>query len=158
MPNFPDPLPGETPKQYRGFCAYCALGAYRSLAKVAQESGKHITLYGRWSTANKWGERAAQYDRDVSAERAQALDAGRWQAIEAERVRLLADATRRRILMASLEQRLYQSVVDSKDDKLTPSQIATWAIAVAKLAQAARDDMAMALGIAGLLARSDAPG
>lgn len=66
----PDPVdpwdrqPDETGPSYDGFLTYRDLGITRSLAKVAQESGKHRSLIERWSSRHHWPLRAAAWDRE----------------------------------------------------------------------------------------------
>lgn len=56
---------GETMKQYEAFCIYRDMGMDRSQKNVAKELGKSEGLLSRWSSANKWVERAAAYDLEM---------------------------------------------------------------------------------------------
>ena len=55
---------GETPKQFEAFVVYRDLGEERSLSQVAQKLNKSKQLLGRWSSANNWVERCAEWDRE----------------------------------------------------------------------------------------------
>jgi hypothetical protein len=63
-------LRGETGKAYAAFCAFRDLGAERNIRKAVETVEKDITAQGKryrvwrnWSTAYRWHERAADYDR-----------------------------------------------------------------------------------------------
>lgn len=60
-------LPDETPPAWEGFVLYRDLGGDRSLAKVAQQLGKSLTLITRWSAEHDWVARAAAWDAHVDA-------------------------------------------------------------------------------------------
>ena len=53
----------DTDRAYEAFEVYRDLGQQRSLAKVAQKSGKHITLIERWSSRDSWAVRVVAFDR-----------------------------------------------------------------------------------------------
>ncbi|WP_194522383.1 hypothetical protein [Cellulosimicrobium sp. JZ28] len=62
------PLPGESAKAHEAFRLYCAQGAARSTARVAQELGKTKTLVDRWSSRWQWVARAAEHDAALHRE------------------------------------------------------------------------------------------
>jgi hypothetical protein len=56
-------LPGEGAKAFHAFTLYRDLGPNdRSREKVAQQLGKHVSLYGRWSATFDWVNRAEAWD------------------------------------------------------------------------------------------------
>ena len=55
---------GETPKQFEAFVVYRDLGDERSQEKVAKKLGKSAQLMSRWSSANNWVERVAEWDNE----------------------------------------------------------------------------------------------
>lgn len=61
-----DMQPGETSKAYEAFRQYRDLGVTRSLSDVSAMLHKSVTVLGRWSRANRWVERAAAFDAEVS--------------------------------------------------------------------------------------------
>lgn len=58
-------IEGETPKQWEAFKKYRDMGLTRNLRTVAKELNKSLALIGRWSSANDWVDRVAEYDRDM---------------------------------------------------------------------------------------------
>ena len=52
----------ETAKAYEGFRVYRDLGPNRSLAMAAEEVGKSLRLFKKWSTTHGWVKRAESYD------------------------------------------------------------------------------------------------
>jgi hypothetical protein len=66
MAQFPAQLKQESAKAYEAFCAYCAMGAGRSIEKVAQEYIKSVSLLRRWSVSYDWQDRIRIYDGDVA--------------------------------------------------------------------------------------------
>jgi hypothetical protein len=67
---------GESGKAFAAFQMYRDMGADRSLARVGQQSGKHVSLLERWSVRWRWFDRAAAWDLHIDTER--------WQANERE--------------------------------------------------------------------------
>lgn len=58
-------IPGESAKAFNMFCTYLSLGPERSLRGTALSSGhseRYISTLKRWSTTNRWVERATEYD------------------------------------------------------------------------------------------------
>lgn len=77
----------ETIKAAHAFDVYWQMGDRRSLAKVAQESGKHVTLIERWSREHGWQERV----RQKQAEQAADLEARRQQLVSGVEQQFLND-------------------------------------------------------------------
>lgn len=55
--------PGETAKQFEAFVVYRDM-EHRSLANTGKSLGKSKAMMERWSSANKWVERAAAWDNE----------------------------------------------------------------------------------------------
>lgn len=67
----------ETAKAAAAFAEYCALGAARSLRKMAQNYANptsRLRQFQDWSTRYHWQERVKQYDRERALERAAARE------------------------------------------------------------------------------------
>jgi hypothetical protein len=63
-------LPGESGAAYAAFCAYRDFGAERNIRKAVEATEKNeakrekrYRVWRNWSTAFRWRERAADYDR-----------------------------------------------------------------------------------------------
>ena len=63
---------GETTSAFSAFALYRDMGATRSTAKVARESGKHKSLMDRWSSRWGWVARVAAYDAYIDQQRVKA--------------------------------------------------------------------------------------
>jgi hypothetical protein len=55
-------MPGEGYKAHELFMMYISMGSQRTLAKVAEQSGRHPTLCSELSSKFKWVSRATAYD------------------------------------------------------------------------------------------------
>lgn len=58
--------PDESAKAFDAFRLYLEMGPARSLAKVAQASGKHKTLMERWSKRHAWQARVAAFEAEAT--------------------------------------------------------------------------------------------
>jgi len=63
-------IAGESPLAYAAFCAYRNMGAERNIRKAVETVEQDVTVQSKkykvwrnWSTAFRWRERAADYDR-----------------------------------------------------------------------------------------------
>src|SRR5260370_1261316 len=79
--------PGETPRAYGAFCVYRDLGPRRTLAAAAAAFFERTgdapeRQVDKWSSAHRWVERAAAWDRHLDAESCQAQEAARKEMAE----------------------------------------------------------------------------
>lgn len=58
--------PGESAVAYDCRVRYCLLGVGRTVAKVAEETGKGRRQLERWCTEHRWRESARQYDETAA--------------------------------------------------------------------------------------------
>jgi len=151
VPNFPAKLDTETPRAYEAFMAWCALDSGRSLAKLSQDSGKHITLYEQWSRKHSWVARVARYDAAVSRERAAQLDAARRADVERLRVQSQQDAAVLRGLALRAAKVLDARLKSLAPEGVEPQQIAGLLRGVAAGLDTAANLDAAALGVADVL-------
>jgi len=67
-----DPVSGKTTiesgQAWSAFCTYRDLGEDRSLARVAEQCGKSVSLMERWSVRWNWRERSKAFDDHLDAE------------------------------------------------------------------------------------------
>jgi hypothetical protein len=66
--------PGEGAKAYAAFKHYLDLGVSRSVATVARQRGKSVSLHTRWSARWQWIERARNYDMQADRRRNEQRD------------------------------------------------------------------------------------
>lgn len=66
-------LPNETSKAYEAFSIYRDLGPERTLPKAAAACNKSLAMMKKWSTTNKWVERAAAYDNEIDRQAAREM-------------------------------------------------------------------------------------
>lgn len=85
MASFPTQRPNESAQAYEAACAYFAMGADRSTAKVAQELSKSKTIMDRWSGQHAWVERSREYDASLAADAAAEHTARHLADLEAHR-------------------------------------------------------------------------
>jgi len=88
---------GESARAYAAFVAYRDLGPERSLAKAAEQAGRHVSLLKRWSARNRWRDRAWAWDVAQAREAADALrqqreESLRRQARDSDQLQRLAMA------------------------------------------------------------------
>jgi hypothetical protein len=119
-------LPNESPQAFQAFAIYRDMGAERSLAKVAQQTGKSKALMDRWSARDHWVMRADSWD------------------VESDRVHrayLVAhrrDVDRRQLRLAGVMQSKIVEALNALDvKKLTPRDIAYWLDVTTKVQRAA---------------------
>jgi hypothetical protein len=79
--------PGETPRAYAAFCVFRDLGPRRTLAAAAaayyqRTAGSLERQVDKWSSAFRWVERAAAWDRHLDAEGRAAQEAARKEMAE----------------------------------------------------------------------------
>ena len=98
----------ETIKAAHAFDVYWQMGDQRSIAKVAQALSKSVGLIQEWSIAHGWQERIRARGREQAA------------AIDAEKVRQLAEIEARLIADGIEAQRLAMDTLKSlaNDEKL----------------------------------------
>ena len=60
-------LDKETPKAFQAFRIYRDLGIDRTIAKVAEELGKHPNAVAAWSQKHNWTRRAGAWDRELDS-------------------------------------------------------------------------------------------
>lgn len=88
----PDRRASDTPRSYAALCDYAAMGAGRSLEKLAERyrsvtgtvPTQRRTTLADWSRSGDWQARVAAYDADVQAE----LEAERAEIRKARRIAL----------------------------------------------------------------------
>ncbi|MEH7114554.1 hypothetical protein V7124_19640 [Neobacillus niacini] len=105
----------ETKKAFEAFVEYRNMGMDRSLREVAKKLDKSLALIGRWSSANNWVERAAEYDKDM------------------DRKALIEDEKKRREMVkrhanASMmfQQKVIERIRTIKPEELSPSELIRW--------------------------------
>jgi hypothetical protein len=98
----------ETIKAAHAFDVYWQMGDQRTLAKVGQALGKSATIIEHWSAAHGWQERIKARDREQAA------------AIDAEKIRQLADIEARLIADGIEAQQLAMDTLKAlaNDEKL----------------------------------------
>lgn len=131
-------LDRETPASWEAFTTYRNMGAERSTAKVARTLGKSKALTDRWSSANKWVERAQAWDDEQDRQ---------WRAETARARRKMAE--RQAKLGALGENKVASWLMNLDPDTLTPSEAARWLEVASRLQHSA-------LGEPGQVDHSDA--
>jgi hypothetical protein len=111
--NFPK---HEKRKHLFAFERYCQMGLGRSLRKLAQELGVHISTISCWSSAFKWQERVREYDKQLSREILERIKA---QAVQ-ERLKTL----RRLDLILNKAYKSFLVDHPEKSEALTPLELA----------------------------------
>jgi hypothetical protein len=108
-----DRIPGESRQAWAAFVLYRDMGPTRSHVRVAQESGKDVTLMHRWSVRWSWVDRCDAYD--VEQDR-------RKRAAQAEE---LEEMTRRQVRIAvGLQSTGLKALQAIKPEELTAGEIA----------------------------------
>jgi hypothetical protein len=103
--------PGETPKAYAAFCVYRDQGPYRSLRKTAEQfyAGKNTVDHRqieRWSSKNRWVQRAAAFD----VEQDRINQQKRQEAAEEARERVLQGSR----LVQSIAMKGFQQILNGE--------------------------------------------
>jgi hypothetical protein len=107
-----DRIPGESRQAWSAFCAYRDMGPTRSHVKVAQESGKDVTLMHRWSVRWSWVDRSDAWDVEQ--------DRLRQSTMAAE----LTEMARRQVQIATWLQNAGLAALQAlKAETLTPSEM-----------------------------------
>jgi hypothetical protein len=126
-------LPGESAAAHAAFCAYRDFGAERNIRKAVEGSekdeakrGKRYRVWRSWSTAFRWRERAADYDRYLDKLKQAEL-----------RKTIEAQGERRRVVAGKM-----LTVVEKKLDLMDPADLAQGTVAewVATAIKAERED------------------
>lgn len=127
---------GETPKQFEAFAVYRDMGEDRSLVKVADRLSKSAQLMSRWSVANRWVERCADWDREQD----RLLRLEQIKDIKKMRKRHADTGT----LMVAVAQKALQKMIDPKTkelrDDITSNEIARLVEVGSKLERLSRGD------------------
>lgn len=108
-----DQQPDESSRAYQAFVTYRDMPATeRSYRAVGQKWAKSRSLIGRWSSAHRWIERVAAYDRHLEEQ---------WQAEQAKARRKAAE---RHIRAAQLAQsKAVQRLLELDPAKMTVQEV-----------------------------------
>jgi hypothetical protein len=107
--------PGESWQAYEAFSLYRDLGKTRSLGKVAEKLGKHVSLMWHWSRTKDWVNRVEAFEANEEFERMIMLRERRYKWI-------VEDLEATEIMQAAIRERLMS--FNPKD--LTPNQLIRW--------------------------------
>ena len=108
-------LKGESRQAFEAFAVYRDLGEARTLAKVAANQGKNISLMKMWSAKWMWVDRVAAFEANEDFERMVHMRERRWKWISDD----LEDSE-------SMRAKLRDSLKKLDPEKLTPSQQIRW--------------------------------
>jgi hypothetical protein len=105
----------ESAKAFEAFNLYLELGAQRTVVKVSEKCGKHVSMLYRWSRRYQWDARCDAWEDFQDAE---------WVK---ERQRSIREACRRHTLIAkSMTGKVTGRLKKIDPEELSPSDLARW--------------------------------
>lgn len=107
-PPWAERLPGESPRAFSFFTAWCRMGPTRSFAELARTFRKSPDLFRKWAKRWGWHARGEAYDKMVAAEDARAFEEARRQAQRLRRERELQRRSDSWQLATRLLDRIHQ--------------------------------------------------